>query len=158
MSKKYAISTIGILSTAMTTTGCEEKIENDTVEHESIANEWSATSMSYEGESISFPFRQCDEDDPTYCYSMEVGMVIDENQEATITQVYSVTQGDTVIEGEGETLSYSASVVHGDESNTYQIALENEDEFWGDLDCRLTGDTLNCVVEEDPSHSIVFSR
>jgi hypothetical protein len=162
MSSNYIISTIGLLSTAMTIAGCsdkEETEENDSLSYESIANNWSATYMSYGGEVISFPYTNCTEENGnSYCYGMELNMVIDEAQKAMVTMSYTATLNDIVVPEESQSESYNASVVNGEENNSYNIILDDDGDFFGNLNCTLTEDILNCTVIEDSGHSITFSR
>jgi len=161
MKKNYMITAVGLLSTSMTMAGCTEKTETEeeSVNHDSIASNWSATSMFYSDMMISLPSEDCMmEDGGTYCYGMEIGMVIDESQAATITVSYTATLDDVVLDDESYSASYTASVVLKDVSNSYGIILDDEDEFFGSLDCTLSSDTLSCTVANDDEHQITFSR
>lgn len=163
MNKKYTIATLSLLSTSMTIAGCTDKNETEeegeAVTHDSIASDWSATSMSYVGETISLPSEECEaNDEGTLCYVISIDMDINESQEATINLSYTVTLNDEYMDDESATFSYAASVTLKDTSNTYGIILDNEDDFYGNLDCTLVSDALECRVEEDRTHQLTFSR
>ena len=165
MNNKHVISVIGILSTSLTVAGCTDKTEteteeenDETVSHESIDGDWSATSMSYEDEIIPFPYEDCETmDDETYCTNVNLSMMIEESQTALITMSYSVTQNGIVLDDESESYSFSATVVLKEVSNTYGIILEDQDELFGSLTCTLSADELDCLVAEE-DQSITFSQ
>ena len=39
-----------------------------------------------------------------------------------------------------------------------KIILDNEEDFYGNLDCTLASEVLDCTVEDDESHTLTFSR
>ena len=158
MKKSYIITSVGLLGTSMTIAGCSDKTETDVeaVTHDSIANNWTATSMSYDGESLTLPYESCEaNEDGTYCYTMTVEMMIDEAQRATINLGYMATLDDVVLDDESEVRSYDATVELQNVSNSYRIVLDNEDDFWGSLDCTLSSETLTCMEDDQ---QITFSR
>ncbi|MAA79809.1 MAG: hypothetical protein CL916_11165 [Deltaproteobacteria bacterium] len=157
MSKNHVITTFGLLSTSMTIAACTDK--NEPITHESIAGEWVATSMSYEGENLSLPSEECmSNGEGTYCYVMSIGMIIDEEQSAMITLSYFATLDDVIIDDESMSTSSPSSVILKEESNSYGIILDNEDEFFGNLNCTLASDVLSCTVADDEGHQISFAR
>ena len=163
MKKNYIITSIGLLSTSMTVAGCSEKTETDTggtdeeaVTHESIAFDWTGTSVSYEDETLSLPYGGCEaNEDGTYCYSVAIDMMIDEAQTATINTTFTATLDGVVLDDESDSQSYGATVELQNVSNSYRIVLDNEDDFWGSLDCTLSSETLTCMEEEQ---QITFSK
>ena len=141
--KKYMITSIGLLSTSMTVAACSDKTETDTgetaeetVTHESIAFDWTGTSVSYEDETLSLPYENCEaNEDGIYCYSVAIDMMIDEAQTATINTTFTATLDGVVLDDESKSQSYGATVELQNVSNSYRIVLDNEDDFWGSLDC-----------------------
>jgi len=147
----------------MTVAGCSEKTETDTaatdieaVTHDSISNDWTATSVTYDDESLSLPYESCEaNEDGTYCYTMAIEMMIDAAQVATINLSLVATLDGVVLDDESESQSYGATVELQNVSNTYRIVLDNEDDFWGSLDCTLSSDVLTCTED---GQEIAFSR
>lgn len=157
MKKSYIITSVGLLGTSMTNAGCSDKTETDieNVTHDSIADNWTATSMSYDGESLTLPYESCEaNEEGMYCYTTTLEMMIDEAQRATINLSYMATLDDYALD-ESEVRSYDATVELQNVSNSYRIVFDNEDDFWGSLDCTLSSETLTCMEDDQ---QITFSR
>ena len=159
MRKSYIIKSVGLLGTSMTIAGCSDKTETDTAEtvtHDSIANDWTATYVTYEDESLSLPYESCEaNEEGVYCYTMNIEMTIDESQRATINLSYVATLDDVVLDDESDIRSYDATVELQNVSNAYRIVFDNEDDFWGTLDCTLSSEILTCMED---GQQITFSR
>ena len=80
-----------------------------------------------------------------------------EAQTATLTFIDTETLDGVIIEDASATLSYDATIEPKDVSNSYEIILDNEDDFWGKLDCTLSSQILACT-EEEGDQKINFSR
>ena len=116
----------------------------------SIDGSWDLTRVISEGSTYNYPVTATETyDGITYTSVVSLGMVIDKDETATITQMYSYSvtgQSDEI-----ETYTYNGSWSKGD-NKTYGITFSEMDL---NMTCTLEDDDLDC--DDGDGTQIIFS-
>ena len=155
-----------ITSLGITTTGCSLLTKLLDQQEDDIVGDWKLVRATYGGETLSEPFEICDFfDSDSYDYNNAYNNASDTDDSCFLLRIeMELEMDDEDIEGEmsssisngyywTQVYEYDVEVDAADDE--YEITI---DEF-GELECELSGDTLECDKQNDfEQQLLIFER